>query len=79
MGPPTLLFHGEEDINVRIKQSKKMNKALKKADKEVTFIEYEEVEHSLLRNAVRIDMLDRMGEFLDTHTQPLPPPSPQNE
>ena len=79
MGPPTLLFHGEEDINVRIKQSKKMNKALKKADKEVTFIEYEEVEHSLLRNAIRIDMLDRMGEFLDTHTQPLPPPSPQNE
>ena len=79
MMAPTLLFHGDEDIHVRIKQSEKMNKALKKADKEVTFIEYEEVAHSLFRNAVRIDMLDRMGEFLDTHTQPLPAPSPQNE
>ena len=55
-----LLFHGDEDINVRIAQSEKMNRALKKADKEVTFIKYDEVEHSLGRNAVRIDMLDRM-------------------
>ena len=45
----------------------------------MTFIEYEEVEHSLRRNAVRIDMLDRMGEFLDTHTQSLPPPPPRND
>ena len=53
-----------------------MNKALKKAGKEVTFIRYDEVEHGLRRNAVRIDMLGRMGEFLDTHTQSLPPPHP---
>ena len=70
MGAPTLLFHGDEDINVRLAQSKKMHKALKRAGKEVTFIEYEEVEHSLRRNAVRIDMLERIGDFLDTHTQP---------
>ena len=79
MGAPTLLFHGDEDMNVEIAHSEKMNKALKKAGKEVTFIEYEEVEHSLRRNAVRIDMLDRMGEFLDTHTQSLPPPPPRND
>ena len=71
MGAPTLLFHGDEDINVRIAQSKKMTGALKKAGKEVKFIRYDEVEHGLRRNAVRIDMLDRMGEFLDTHTQSL--------
>ena len=70
MGAPTLLFHGDEDINVRLAQSKKMHKALKRAGKDVTFIEYEEVEHSLRRNAVRIDMLERIGDFLDTHTQP---------
>jgi len=79
MGAPTLLFHGDEDINVRIAQSEKMNRALKKADKEVTFIKYDEVEHSLGRNAVRIDMLDRMGEFLDTHTQPLSEPGSTSE
>ncbi|MEE3326816.1 MAG: S9 family peptidase [Myxococcota bacterium] len=70
MGAPTLLFHGDEDINVRLTQSEKMHKALKKAGKEVTFIEYEEVEHSLRRNTIRIDMLSRMGVFLDAHTQP---------
>jgi len=33
----------------------------------VEFIEYEDVEHSIRRNGYRVDMLDRIGSFLDTH------------
>jgi dipeptidyl aminopeptidase/acylaminoacyl peptidase len=64
-----LLFHGDEDVNVRIGHSEKMVRALKKAKKQVELVEYEEVEHSIRRNRYRIDMLGRIGEFLDLHTR----------
>jgi dipeptidyl aminopeptidase/acylaminoacyl peptidase len=64
---PVLLFHGDQDINVSIKHSKKMAKALKRAKTPVEYIEYEDVEHSILRNGYRVDMLDRIGSFLDAH------------
>jgi dipeptidyl aminopeptidase/acylaminoacyl peptidase len=64
---PVLLFHGDQDINVSIKHSKKMAKALKRAKKSVEYIKYEDVEHSILRNGYRVDMLDRIGSFLDAH------------
>jgi len=64
---PVLLFHGDQDLNVSIKHSKKMAKALKRAKKSVEFIEYEDVEHSIRRSGYRVDMLDRIGSFLDTH------------
>jgi len=64
---PVLLFHGDEDVNVNVYHSKKMAKALERAKKSVEYIEYEDVEHSILRNGYRVDMLDRIGSFLDTH------------
>jgi dipeptidyl aminopeptidase/acylaminoacyl peptidase len=64
---PVLLFHGDDDVNVRIHHSEKMAKALKRAKKPVEYIEYEDVEHSIRRNDYRIDMLDRIGSFLDAH------------
>ena len=57
---PVLLFHGDRDINVPVDHGKKMAKALKRKKKLVEYIEYEDVEHSILRNAHRIDMLDRI-------------------
>jgi dipeptidyl aminopeptidase/acylaminoacyl peptidase len=72
---PVLLFHGDQDLNVSIDHSKKMAKALKRAKKSVEFIEYEDVEHSIRRNGYRVDMLDKIGSFLDAHIgQPAPPP-----
>jgi dipeptidyl aminopeptidase/acylaminoacyl peptidase len=68
---PVLLFHGEEDINVFVKHSAIMEKALRKKNKAVSFIEYEDVEHSILRNEYRIDMLTRIGAFLDESTSPV--------
>jgi dipeptidyl aminopeptidase/acylaminoacyl peptidase len=64
---PVLLFHGDEDINVSVDHSRKMAKALKRADKPVEYIEYEEVDHGILRDAYRIDMLERIGAFLEQH------------
>ncbi len=66
---PVLLLHGDEDLNVLIGHSKKMAKALRKKKKDVEFIEYEDVEHGIRRNRYRIDMLDRIGAFLDRHTR----------
>jgi dipeptidyl aminopeptidase/acylaminoacyl peptidase len=64
---PVLLFHGDQDLNVSANHSKKMAKALKRAKKPVKYIEYEDVAHSIRRNGYRVDMLDRIGSFLDTH------------
>jgi dipeptidyl aminopeptidase/acylaminoacyl peptidase len=66
---PVLLLHGDEDVDVRIDQSRKMAKALRKKKKDVEFIEYEDVAHAIGRNRYRIDMLDRIGAFLDRNTR----------
>jgi dipeptidyl aminopeptidase/acylaminoacyl peptidase len=74
---PVLLFHGEDDLNVLIHHSQRMAKALKRAKKSVEYIEYEDVEHSIRRNDYRVDMLDRIGSFLDAHIgQPTAAPEP---
>jgi dipeptidyl aminopeptidase/acylaminoacyl peptidase len=64
---PVLLFHADDDVNVRVSHSQKMAKALERAKTPVEYIEYEDVEHSILRNGYRVDMLDRIGSFLDAH------------
>ncbi len=65
---PVLLFHGDEDVNVDVEHSRSMKSALEGADKSVDYVEYEDVEHSIRRNGYRVDMLDRIGKFLDAHT-----------
>ena len=66
-----LHFHGDEDINVPVRHSRAMAKALRKRDKSVDYVEYEEVEHSIRRSRERIDMLTRIGAFLDANTAPV--------
>lgn len=65
---PVLLFHGDEDINVSVEHARSMAEALEDANKSVSYVEYEEADHGLRRNAYRIDMLTRIGTFLDEHT-----------
>ncbi len=69
---PVLIFHPEEDLNVYVEHGRKLAKALKKAGKTVEYIEYEDDEHSIWRHASRIDMLTRIGAFLDEHLAEKP-------
>ena len=64
---PVLLIHGEIDRVVDIKQSKRMQRALKKAGIPVKFVEIEEDGHSLLESEKRLEMLKTVSEFIDTH------------
>lgn len=64
---PVLLFHGDEDLNVSIAHSKKMHKALKKRGLSRLTV-YDDAEHDIWSNEYRVDMLTRVGEFVDKHT-----------
>nr|WP_279347121.1 alpha/beta fold hydrolase [Govania unica] len=65
---PVLLFHGDRDINVQIKHSIKLDEALTAAAVPHEFIRYKGAEHSLERTSWRVDLLTRLGAFLDLHT-----------
>ena len=65
---PVLLFHADKDINAPIAHSERMAKKLKKKD--VAYIEYEDDDHHLRKETNRIDMLKRVGEFLQENLAP---------
>ncbi|HUF73320.1 MAG TPA: alpha/beta fold hydrolase [Gammaproteobacteria bacterium] len=64
---PTLLFHPHDDINVPFEQSLELRDALLDERANVELIEYEHAEHSIRPPRYRIDMLARLGAFLETH------------
>jgi dipeptidyl aminopeptidase/acylaminoacyl peptidase len=64
---PIMLFHGDRDINVAVRHSKKMHKALRKADKNTELFLYEDTAHSIWRDNYRIDMLSKIGQFLEAN------------
>jgi len=64
---PVLLLHGNDDTVVPIRQSKTMLKALKKANKNVKFVELQGEDHWLSRSGTRLAMLEAVSEFLDQH------------
>ena len=61
---PVMLFHGTMDLNVDVKQSRRMKDALDDAGKRVEYFEYDDLEHSLVDSTVRADLLTRIGNFL---------------
>lgn len=64
---PVLLFHGTEDMNVGIFQSKRMESRLQDAGAAVQFIEYEGFDHYLDHGQVRGNMLLAIDTFLQQH------------
>ncbi len=70
---PVLLFHGDEDINVPVRHSRALHKRLKKLKKPTDLVIYDDAEHSLWSNRARIDMLSRLGKFLDRNTPVVDP------
>ncbi len=59
------LFHGDRDINVTVKHSKKMSKALTKVKVRNEITIYKSAGHDIWRNRHRVDMLEKLGSFLD--------------
>ena len=63
---PVALFHGTRDLNVAVRHSQEMAKALQAAGKRVEYHEYKDLQHSLEDSRVRVMMLTDIGKFLDT-------------
>lgn len=61
---PVLLFHGDQDRNVAIAQSRVMADKLRGAGKKVELITYPKRDHYLEDSQVRVDMLRRSDAFL---------------
>lgn len=62
---PVALFHGTLDLNVDVRHSQGMEKALKSAGKPVLYREYPDLQHDLGDSSVRAKMLQEIGQFLD--------------
>ncbi|MDC7683491.1 S9 family peptidase [Asticcacaulis sp. BYS171W] len=67
---PVLLIHGKDDIVVDIGQSRKMERALKSAGKDVTFIELKGEDHWSSVEARRLEMSTAIVAFLEKHNPP---------
>ncbi|MGA8205024.1 MAG: alpha/beta fold hydrolase [Woeseiaceae bacterium] len=61
---PVLLVHGREDTVVEFDQSERMYNALKKADKDVTFVRLESGDHSLSSAQTRLEALRAVADFI---------------
>lgn len=64
---PVLLIHGDSDTVVPIEQSEIMDRALRRADKDVTFITLKDEDHSLSHEETRFQALRAMGNFVQEH------------
>ncbi len=64
---PVLLVHGSEDTNVDVRQSDKMESALKNAGKDVYYVRIKGDDHGLVDNDSRRRMLSTLGDFLKKH------------
>ena len=61
---PVLMFHGTDDINVGVRQSRLMDQKLTEAGKDSELIVFEGLEHSLVDSDARTQMLKKIGTFL---------------
>jgi len=62
---PVLLFHGDMDANVAFFHSDKMNSSLAGAGKRTELVRLKGLDHSLDDSTARIQMLTKIGEFLE--------------
>jgi dipeptidyl aminopeptidase/acylaminoacyl peptidase len=67
---PVLLIHGKEDSVVPFEQSTEMEKALKKAGKNVEFVALAKEDHHMSRSETRLQMLRSQIDFLRRYNPP---------
>ncbi|WP_443750064.1 alpha/beta hydrolase family protein [Asticcacaulis solisilvae] len=61
---PLLLIHGDSDDNVKVRHSRKMNDAMKRAGKDVTYLEVKFMRHGPNDAAQRLTVLEAMDAFV---------------
>ncbi len=61
---PVALFHGTLDLNVDVRHSQDMAKALEDAGKQVSYTEFEDLQHGLSDSNARARMLYQIQQFL---------------
>lgn len=64
---PVLLIHGARDTVVNVDQSRDMHRVLKRADKEVTYVELKEGTHHLDNLFDRKTTFEAIDQFLNQH------------
>lgn len=62
---PLFLAHGTADQRVHIDQFRRMERALRRVDVPVTFMEFEDEDHFLSREVNRIDFFEGIDKFLE--------------
>ena len=67
---PVLLFHGDRDQNVGVRESRLMASRLKGAGGRVEYVEFPGLDHQLEDAAARTRMLSRADEFLRANMKP---------
>lgn len=67
VGIPVLVVHGRRDLRVPVAQSRDYVAALRKAGKDVTYVEQREGDHYFSREEDRRQFLQAMEAFLDQH------------
>jgi dipeptidyl aminopeptidase/acylaminoacyl peptidase len=60
---PVLLFHGDRDFNVSVRQSRVMEEKLKGAGRQAELVVYPKLDHYLEDSAARAEMLKRSDAF----------------
>lgn len=70
VGVPVLLVHGRDDTVVEVAQSRRMEKALKSAGKDVTYIELEGEDHWQSVESSRLDMAKAIIGFIEKYNPP---------
>ena len=61
---PVLMFHGDDDLNVGVGQSRLMDKRLREAGKASTLVVYPKVDHALDDGAARAGLLRQSDAFM---------------
>lgn len=69
---PVLLGHGVDDQAVDVKHSRDMARALRKADKDVTYLEFENEPHGLLLETNRVRFYTELVRFFEESLAPRP-------